>query len=148
MNIANQKRLAAKVAHTGTEKIILVPERVGEIKDAITKADIRLLIKSGAIKILQKRAPSRGRTKTKFAQKKLGRQRGHGSRKGAKYARAPRKQTWIRKIRLMRATLKHLKTTGRVSQQIYDDIYRKAKGNFFRDKGHMLFYLQQNKLMK
>jgi len=148
MNISNQKRLAAKVAGVGTERIILVPERVSEIKDAITKADIRTLIKSGAIRILPINPPSRSRVKTRNAQKKRGRQRGPGGRKGGKSARMPHKLVWIRKIRLMRATLKHLKSTDKVTQQVYDDIYRKAKGNFFRDKGHMLFYLQQNKLMK
>ncbi|MCX6775169.1 MAG: 50S ribosomal protein L19e [DPANN group archaeon] len=148
MNISNQKRLAAKVAHAGTERIILVPERVGEIKDAITKADIRTLIKSGAIRILPTRSPSRIRAKIRNAQKKRGRQRGPGARKGGQSARMPHKLVWIRKIRLMRATLKHLKSTNMVTPQVYNDIYRKAKGNFFRDKGHMLFYLKQNKLMK
>ena len=148
MSLDNQKRLAAKVAHVGTDRVALVPERISEIKDAITKTDIRTLIKSGAIKILPQKTPSMTRAKARLAQRKFGRQRGHGRRKGAKYARAPAKQAWVRKIRLIRSALKHLKTTNRITQQTYKDIYRKAKGNFFRDKGHMLFYLQQNKLVK
>ena len=148
MNIANQKRLAAKVASVGTGRVILVPERISEIKDAITKADIRTLIKSGAIRIMPKSSPSRIRTKIRFAQKKRGRRRGCGARKGGKNARTPSKQAWVRKIRLIRAMLKHLRNADKITAQVYADSYRKAKGNFFRDKGHMLVYLQQNKLMK
>jgi len=148
MSLGTQKRLAAKVARVGVDRIALVPERINEIKDAITKADIRTLIKSDAIKILPQQTPSRIRAKVRFAQQKRGRRSGRGRRKGAKHARAPAKQTWMRKIRLMRAALRHLKVTGKITQQVYKDIYRKAKGNFFRDKGHMLFYLQQNKLVK
>lgn len=148
MNIANQKRLAAKAANVGVGKVILVPERISEIKDAITKADIRALIKSGAIRIMATKTPSRIRAKLRHAQKLRGRRKGHGKRKGASKARTAGKRQWINKIRLMRSTLKSLKARNKITQQIYVEIYRKAKGGFFRDRGHMLFYLNQNKLMK
>ncbi|MEM2874029.1 MAG: 50S ribosomal protein L19e [Candidatus Nanoarchaeia archaeon] len=148
MELHNQKILAAKVAGVGVDRVVLVPERISEIKDAITKTDIRSLIKSGAIKILPPKTPSRVRAKAKLAQRRKSRRRGHGSRKGAKYARLPAKTLWMRKIRLIRTTLKRLKNSGRITQAVYKDIYAKAKGGFFRDKGHMFIYLQQNKLMK
>ncbi len=148
MNLSNQRVLAAKVANVGLDKVLLVPERVSEIKDAITKADIRALIKSGAIKILDVRSPSRIRAKTRHAQKLRGRRRGSGKRKGASGARSNKKRKWINKIRLMRGTLKNLKVQGKLSQETYTQIYRRAKGGFFRDRGHMLFYLEQNKLLK
>ena len=148
MNIRNQKILAAKVAGVGLDRILLVPERVSEIKDAITKADIRALIKSGAIKISDAKTPSRVRAKARHAQQLRGRRRGSGKRKGALSARAPAKREWINKIRLMRNVLSTLKDQGKLSQATYKDIYRKAKGGFFRNKGHMLFYLEQNKLLK
>jgi large subunit ribosomal protein L19e len=148
MDLSNQKILAAKVAGVGLARIMLVPERVSEIKDAITKADIRALIKSGAIKISDARTPSRIRAKIRHAQKLRGRRKGHGKRKGGARARVPSKRQWINKIRLMRGTLKNLKVQGKLSQETYTQIYRRAKGGFFRDRGHMLFYLEQNKLMK
>lgn len=147
MSLAMQKRLAAKVASVGVDRIALVPERISEIKDAITKADIRSLIKSGAIRILPACTPSKARARIRHLQQKRGRRRGSGRRKGAKNARTSSKRLWIRKIRLMRATLTHLKTTGKLTPQNYRLIYRRAKGGFFRDKGHMLFYLEQNKLL-
>jgi large subunit ribosomal protein L19e len=148
MNIKNQKILAAKVAGVGIDRVILVPERLNEIKEAITKADIRALIKSGAIKILDAKTPSRARAKKRHAQRLRGRRKGHGKRKGSAKARSPSKTEWIKKIRLMRKTLKNLKAQGKLDKKIFNEIYRKAKGGFFRDKGHLLFYLEQNKLLK
>jgi large subunit ribosomal protein L19e len=148
MNLANQKVLAAKAAGVGLGRVMLVPERSAEIKDAITKTDIRALIKSGAIKISNTRTPSRGRAKIRHAQKLRGRRRGQSRRKGASGARAGKKSVWINKIRLLRRTLQTLREQDKLSTETYHQIYRRAKGGFFRDRGHMLFYLEQNKLMK
>lgn len=148
MNLANQKKLAAKAAGVGLGRVILVPERLAEIKDAITKTDIRALIKSGAIKISDARTPSRGRAKLRHLQKVRGRRRGQSRRKGAGGARSNKKTAWINKIRLLRRTLQTLRERDKLSAETYHQIYRKAKGGFFRDRGHMLFYLEQNKLIK
>ena len=148
MNLRNQKIIAAKVAGVGTGRVILVPERASEIKDAITKADIYALIKSGAIKILNVKSPSRVRAKARHAQKLRGRRRGSGKRKGAQGARSNSKREWINKIRLIRKTLQSLRASGKLSQETYTLMYRRAKGGFFRNKGHMLIYMEQNKLMK
>jgi large subunit ribosomal protein L19e len=148
MNLKTQRELAAKVTGAGLDRIALVPERVSEIKDAITKADIRALIKSGAIIIKSISTPSRIRAKVRHAQKLRGRRRGAGKRKGASGARTPTKREWINKIRLMRNMLKTLRERGKLTDEVYHLIYRRAKGGFFRNKGHMMIYLEQNKLMK
>jgi len=148
MNTETQKVLAAKVAGVGLGRVSLNPSRYEEIKEAITKADIRDLIKTGAIRILPTRTSSRHRARARQAQRKKGRQRGHGSRTGAKYARAPRKRTWINKIRVLRATLQTLKTQKKLDNGTFKDLYAKAKGGFFRDRGHLMFYIESNKLVK
>ena len=146
--LKNQKKLAAEAASVGIDRVRLVPERISEIKDAITKADIRTLIKSGAIIISSVHTPSRVRARERQRQKKKGRHRGSGLKKGAKGARAPSKLTWMRKIRLLRSTLKSLREDKKINHETYRELYRKAKGGFFRDRGHLLFYLEQNKLTK
>jgi len=148
MNLQIQKILAAKVAKVGRDRVSLNPARYEEIKEAITRADIRALIKSDAITIAPVRRPSKHRARARHAQRKKGRQRGHGSRKGAKYAREPHKRAWINKIRLMRSTLQTLKTQGKLEAPAYKDLYAKAKGGFFRDRGHLMFYIESNKLLK
>jgi len=148
MMLKNQKKLASEVSGAGIDRVRLVPERVSEIKEAITREDIRALIKSGAIIISPSKGTSKARARARHAQRKRGRQRGHGKRKGAQNARMPSKLVWMRKIRLMRQTLQQLRSREKITQPTFKDMYRKAKGGFFRDRGHMLFYLEQNKLMK
>jgi len=148
MNTETQKVLAAKVAGVGLARVVLNPLRYEDIKEALTKDDIRGLIKDGAIKILPISGPSRHRARARHLQQKKGRQMGHGTRKGKKFARNPRKQQWMRKIRKIRSTLLDLKKKGMLETFTYRDLYVKAKGGFFRDRGHVMFYIESNKLLK
>lgn len=148
MNLRMQRILAAKVAGVGLARVILDPLRYDDIKEALTKEDIRSLIKQGAIKILPVSSPSRHRARARHKQQKKGRQTGHGTRRGKKFAKYPRKRQWITKIRKIRKTLLDLKEKNLLETKTYRDLYLKAKGGFFRDKGHLMFYINSNKLLK
>ena len=50
-NLDKKKRLAAKVFNVGIERICFDVERLSEIKEAITKQDIKDLFSAGAITI-------------------------------------------------------------------------------------------------
>jgi|SRR3989344_815692 len=145
MDLYSQKRLAAKVAGVGVDKVTINTARVDEVKEAITKADVRALIKSGAITIEDVRTPSRFRAKQRRAQKKKGKGKGQGTKKGRQKARVGK--TWMNKIRAMRLLLKDLKDQKKLTNETYRDLYLKAKGGFFRDMGHLRFYLEQSKLV-
>lgn len=145
MNLKLQKRLAAKVANVGLARVIIEPTRVGDIKEAITKADIKSLIRDGAIRVLPEKRPSGLRARERHSQQKKGKRRGHGTRRGSAKARLG--DIWPQKIRAMRKLIQGLKAKGQVTNKIYRNIYAKAKGGFFRDRGHILFYLKQNNLM-
>ena len=41
-----------------------------------------------------------------------------------------------------------LKDKNQIDNKTYRDIYMKSKGGFFRDRGHIMFYLESNKLLK
>jgi len=143
-----QKRLAAKIGKTGMSKVRVNPIAGSEIKEAITKADVRSLIERKIITFAPVKSPSRYRAKLRQAQKKKGRQRGQGSRKGTKSARSPRKRAWINKIRALRALLVELREKQRIDQKTYRNMYVKSKSGLFRDRGHMMFYLKENNLLK
>ena len=49
MNLSKKKKLAAKVFGVGKERIVFAKSRLNEIKEAITKQDIRDLKNDGAI---------------------------------------------------------------------------------------------------
>ncbi len=146
MDLYSQKRLAAKVAGVGADKVAINPARAEEVKEAITKADVRSLIKTGAIIVKSVTTPSRFRAKQQIAQKKKGKRKGQGHKRGAWKARIG--NTWTARIRAMRAMLHELRTGKKITNETYRDMYAKAKGGFFRDKRHVRFYLEQNKLVK
>ena len=147
-NLNKQKILAGKVAGVGKDKIKIDSSMAEEIKEAITKEDIRSLIAEGAIEVVKDVGISRHRARKRHIQRKKGRQRGQGKREGKVCARYPSKLKWMNKIRSIRVVLKELKTTGKVTLANYRDLYRKAKGGFFRDRGHLEIYLKQNKMVK
>jgi len=114
-----QKRLAAKVAGVGLDRVRINPEKIELIQEAITRSDIRRLIRSGAIEILPKKGVSRARARARP------KRRGPGRRKGGKYSRLPRKRRWINKIRALRRELKSMKERGIIDAKMYGDLYRR-----------------------
>ncbi len=145
MNLLTQRRMAAQVLKVGQGRVWFDPEYLDEISGAVTKDDIRKLIKEGKIKAKQKRGVSRGRARKREIQKKKGRRRGHGSRKGKKYARYPRKRRWISKIRALRRKLRELKKTGKIDRSTYRKLYALAKGGVFKSKSHLEAYVKEMK---
>lgn len=148
MKLNTQKKLAGKVSKASPKRVKLDPTRYEEIKESITKADIRSMIKDGAIKVIQKKGISRVRANKIKVQKSKGRRKGPGKMKGKKTARAPKKITWMNKIRLQRKLLRALKDGGKIDTEIYRQLYLKSKGGFFRSKRHLKLYLEDNKLIK
>jgi large subunit ribosomal protein L19e len=112
MDLTGKRKLAASLLKCGVGRVWIDPDRVEEVMDATTRADIRNLIRDGAIRKLQKRGVSRVRARHREQQKKKGRRRGVGSRKGAAKARLSKKSRWMTKIRAQRRSLRWLKTRG------------------------------------
>jgi large subunit ribosomal protein L19e len=123
-------------------------DQLDEIAKAVTKDDIRLLIDGKAIKSRQKKGISSGRKKFNMLQKKKGRRRGHGSRKGAKYARLPKKELWMKTIRPIRIYLRQLRDDKKINKSIYRKYYMKSKGGEFRSKHHLKTHLISDGILK
>lgn len=135
-----QRRLASKLLKAGENRIVFNNEMLEEVKEAITREDIRVLIKKGAIKAKPKKGVSRARAKKSHEQQKKGRKRGQGKRKGSKKARTPKKRAWINKIRPQRAFLQMLKKKGKINNTQFRKLYRLAKAGFFRSRRHLKLY--------
>lgn len=148
MKLQTQKRIAAQILKCGKNRIWFDPTRLTEIKEAITKVDIRSLIKDLAIQKKQVNSISGFRRRKALLQKRKGRRRGQGSRKGKKTARFPRKRQWINKVRAQRNFLKTLKARKLVTPPQFRDLYTKSKGGFFRSKRHIQLYLEEHQLLK
>ena len=148
MDLTIQKRLAAQVMKCSPSRITFDTERLADIKEAITKADIKGLINEGVIKRNPIQSISRFRQRKKKIQKRKGRQKGHGSRKGSSTARKPRKETWIHSIRNQRDLLNILRTKSLITPKIYRDLYYKSKGGFFRSRRHIRLYIEEHNLIQ
>ncbi len=144
MMLKLQKRIAADILKVSPKKIYFDPARLKEIKEAITRADIVNLIKARAI---SKNPTSRSRLRIKNLklQKKKGRRKGLGSRKGKKTARLKPKKTWMIKVRGQRKLIRLLRKKKALNPKDYRSIYKKVKGGLFRSRRHLKLYLTEKK---
>lgn len=143
-----QRRLAAQILKCGQNRIRFDPARLDEIKEAITKVDIRALISDGAVSKKILLGTSRFWIEKKKRQKSIGRQKGFGSRKGKKTARLKPKRVWINKIRLQRNFIKSLRGRSSITAGAYHELYAKSKGGFFRSLRHLKLYTKERGLIK
>ena len=143
MKLDNQKRLAAHILKCSKKRIRFDESRLEEIKEAITKIDINGLIKDHAIRKLPKKGVSRVRARKKLVQRRKGKQKGPGSRKGSIKARLPKKKAWMYRVRAQREFLGVLKEKKILDNNLYRELYLKTKGGFFRSKRHIKLYLEE-----
>jgi large subunit ribosomal protein L19e len=136
-DISNQKRMAASILKCGMGRVHIDPEAIEDVAEAVTRQDVRTLIKDGAITKKQVRGISTGRLKKLREQKAKKRRKGHGSRKGRKYARTPKKREWIRTIRPLRQELRTMRDEGTITPTVYRRYYLKAKGGLYRSRAHL-----------
>ncbi|MBU0536358.1 MAG: 50S ribosomal protein L19e [Nanoarchaeota archaeon] len=148
MDLKVQKRLAAQVMKCSEKRVWLDESKLEEIKEAITKTDIRALVSKGVIQIGHTKSKSKGRSRKRQIQKKKGKRKGHGSRKGKKTARSPKKRNWINIIRAQRKLLNRLKEKNKIDNKTFRDLYKKCKGGFFRSVRHIKVYLEERNLIK
>ncbi|MEA1993987.1 MAG: 50S ribosomal protein L19e [Euryarchaeota archaeon] len=141
MNVKVQKRLAAEILGCGIHRVWVDPDEDERVSMAITRVDIRNLIKNDVIKKKPKASTSRGRARELHKKRKLGRRRGSGKRKGKKTARLNKKRAWINKIRPLRRKLKELKEHKKLDPTYYRKLYKMAGSGAFRNVSHMESYI-------
>lgn len=134
MMMKTVKRLAAEMMGVGIRRVRVDPARAKEAEKALTRYDVKNLIKS---KVLTK-APIKGRRKNIKKKRK-----GHGSRKGALKARRGDKELWMRKVRSQRSLLRQMVEDGALEPQHKRKIYMRIKSGLFRSKRALLTYLKE-----
>ena len=147
MNLKVQRRIAAQILKCGVDRVAFNKEKLDDIKEAITRADIKTLIKNGFIIAKKKKGISRAKAKHTVHQRQLGRRRGFGSRKGKKTARQSSKRSWITKVRNQRDLLLTLKNKNLIQRDSYRKLYRMVSGGFFRSRRHIKIYLKEKNIV-
>ena len=77
-DLSNQKRMAAAIMGCGVHRVWLDPEAADDIAVAITRADLRELIKKGSIAAVKPKGVSRGRARVRDVKRKYGHRKGQG----------------------------------------------------------------------
>ena len=131
MNLGKKRELAAKALDVGKNRVYFNPESLNEIKEAITKQDIKALYEEGIIRI----KPVKGRKKVVLRK----RRRGPGK---IKMKVKHRKQDYVKITRKLRGYLKTLNSNNKISKEVYYDIRKKIKMRVFKNMAHLKEYLQ------
>jgi len=132
--IIKKKELAAKAVKVGKERIKSVNLRLDEIKDAITKQDIRDLVLSGAIIV----KPVKGRK----ANVKRKNRRGQGK---VKLKVNKRKQEYVKITRKLRKHVKILKEQGKITSEEGKQIRKEIRNKAFKSKSNLLSHIGDKK---
>lgn len=136
VNLRAKKRLVSRVTGVGVHRVRLDPDRLDDIADAITRANVRSLITAGTITIKSFRGTSRGRAQDKREQRN---RRGTkpGSKQGRKGARTNRKEAYVAKVRALRRLLRIAKERQDITNPEFWSLYKKVGGNTVRNKAHL-----------
>lgn len=143
-----KKILAGKVLKTSPGKVVFREDSLEDIKKAITRSDIRGLIAVGKIHPAHVSEHSRAGARRNLIQKRKGRRKGRGSKKGSGFAIVTRKETWMLKVRAQRHFLHELREKKLLSPTIYRSLYQKSKGGFFRNTRHIKLYINELHLVE
>jgi len=131
-NLNKRKLLAAKVFNVGINRVVFDNTRLDEIKEAITKQDIKDLYNAGAISIKQisgRRVNEKRKTK-----------RGPGK---IKLKIKPGKQKYVFLVRKLRGYIKELKKQDKLKEEHYTELRKKIKSGQFSDKAHLREHIRE-----
>jgi large subunit ribosomal protein L19e len=144
MSLYGKKETAAKLLGVGVTRVRFNPENLDRITDAVTRDDLRKLIRAGDIWAVQSTGISSGRKKL-HRKKKAKRGRGPGSKEGKRTTRTPRKSDWVRQVRALRGYLKLLKSRRELNDEQFKRFYLKVKGGDVRTLRRLKEMLQEVK---
>lgn len=126
MNLKKKKELASRTLRIGKSKIVFLESRKDEIKEAITKQDIRDLKKDGAIVIKEKKGRKKKKKKVK----------NKGPGKIRKKVNT-RKRDYVIMTRRLRSIVAEMKKQKRLSSEDAIEIRKKIRNKKFRSKAHL-----------
>jgi len=148
LNLRSQRRLASEIFGSGRGRVRIDPDRLEDVDMAITREEIRRLIHEGAIQLVQKKGVSRGRSRAVRMQRRKGRRKGAGTRRGRAGARSPKKMLWVRRVRALRRRLRELRDRKELPVHTYRRLYLMVKGGAFRSVSHIEHYLEAHDLKR
>lgn len=130
MKLENKKDLAARTLKVGKGRIVFVSSRNNEIKEAITKQDIRELVSDKAI--LVKEVSGRKKVVKRKNKRRAGK---------IKKTVNNRKELYMILTRKLREHVKKMKAQGTITREEAIDIRKKIRNKLFKSIAHLKEYI-------
>lgn len=136
MDLSKKKSLAARTLGVGVARVKFNSSSLNEIKEAITKQDIRDLVASKAIFVSE----ITGRKAIQPRKRK---------RAGSIRMRPnTRKRSYMVLTRKLRAYLSEIKKHGNLSNEEFSSLRKGIRGKMFRSKSHLKEYIELSRKEK
>jgi len=130
MNLGKKKDLAKRALKVGKERIIFLESGLEEIKESITRQDMRDRYAEGVIIIKE----IKGRTKITKRKKTPGKIKKNVSK---------RKQEYVKMTRKLRKYVAAMKERGEIGREEYLDIRKKIRNTLFKRREHLKIYISK-----
>lgn len=140
MSIKFSKRAAGSILRRGERSIRVRESAVTNAQKALTRDDVRDLIKTGDVYALKEKKNLSIHGKLLNLKRQKGRRRGMGRRKGTQKARAG--VDYKQKIRGQRRLIKALKEDKTIDNEFFKAVYRLVKGGTFTSKVTLLNHIR------
>ncbi|MBI3334624.1 hypothetical protein HYZ97_04000 [Candidatus Pacearchaeota archaeon] len=126
MKLDKKKNLAARTLSVGKERIVFNTQRLNEIKEAITKQDIRDLVTAGAITLRE----INGR---RTVVRRKNRRRAGSIRKPARKG----KRAYVILTRKLRRFIRELLDQNKLTKENYVTLRKQIRMHTFKSKAHL-----------
>ncbi len=144
MSIKLTKRIAGELLGRGISSVRIKNDSIQDARKAITREDVRTLIKSGGIYALKAKHNISAYSKVLKEKRNKGRRRGPGRRKGTSKARGA--FDYKKKVRGQRRLLKSLKEQALIDSLKFRKYYALVKGGSFPTKISLLNHIRSDGL--
>lgn len=135
MDLSKKKELASRALGIGKGRIVFIDSKKDEIKEAITKQDIRELVKNGAIIIRE----SKGRRKEERTSSRLKRKTPGKIRLKVNV----RKREYIQLTRKLRKYVSSLKVDGKIDNETFKELRKKIRNKEFKSKTGLKYFIEE-----
>ena len=140
MSIKLTKRVAANILKRGVSSIRIKSDAIEDAGKAITREDVRALIKNGRVYALKEKENISMYSKVLKEKRAKGRRRGKGRKKGTRKARGM--MTYQKKVRAQRRILSELKKEKAINNEMFKKFYALVKGGSFQTKMTLINHIK------
>jgi len=148
MSMKTVKRLAAGITGVGYSRLRFNKDKLEDISKALTRDDVRALLKFNHIMILAAKKVKSTVGKLRAAKRTAGRRRGYSKRRGTKAVRSNKRESWHNTLRVQRAYLRQLLKAGTIDKTSFRRLYLLSKGNMFKGKKSIMMYIDVHEMKK